>query len=417
MSAYIDITFYLIGLITMLVIFTPFSPMTIDLVNFSRDTQIAIYRHRHKLWAIGIFSLGLVLLRSLDSVMGAQSIDQVDKWFWITIATIGALTMMFWSGYVPYVMTPPSKHKILTAKEADQILKPDDVILGLAYGDEVRAYLRDEIARPHYFKDTLNKTPLTVSYCILCNSGAAYNSELNGQALNLRCVTAYNNNVIYYDPATGNFIQQLDGSVVYGPDKGKSLEAYPVVMASWEEWKNAHPDTKFFSSPPITLRDKMVGLMLGMMIPISKLSKRTKPWHRIQGKLDPRLPAMSFVYGIDINGDARAYSLNKLKDQRVINEEVGGKPIVVVYDGQHDVGGIFSAEVDSQKLTFEALTEQDNSVIARDQETGSLWTATGKSVEGPLKGQTLKPVSHINKLFWFSWALFKPHTKVSDPKT
>jgi hypothetical protein len=35
MSAYIDITFYVIGLVTMLIIFALISPMAIDLVNFS----------------------------------------------------------------------------------------------------------------------------------------------------------------------------------------------------------------------------------------------------------------------------------------------------------------------------------------------------------------------------------------------
>lgn len=81
------------------------------------------------------------MTRSLYSVVAAQHISEVDKWFWIILVTIGVLAMMFWSGYVPYMVTPPSQHKILTAQEADQILEPDDVILGLAYGDEVKAYL------------------------------------------------------------------------------------------------------------------------------------------------------------------------------------------------------------------------------------------------------------------------------------
>lgn len=415
-TSFIDITFYLIGLAAMLLIFTPFSPMTIDLVNLSRKSQIAVYRHRRILWAIGIVCLGIVLLRSLGSVLDAQSIQDVDQWFWIMLATIGALTMMFWSGYVPFVMTPPSRHHILSATEADRVLRPDDVILGLVYGNEVRAYSRDEIARPHYFKDTLGNTALTVSYCILCNSGVAFKSELNGRTLNLRCVTAYNNNIIYFDPGTGNFIQQLDGTVVHGPDVGKSLDAHPVVLASWKEWKLLHPDTKFYYSPPTTLRDKMVGLMLQMMIPISRLSKRSKPWHRIQGKLDLRLPAMSFVYGVDINGESCAYSLSELRHQKVVNDTVGGAPIAVLYNPDHDIGGIFSREVNSMNLTFEPSSKTGTAVVARDNESGTLWTATGESIEGTLLGHSLQPIPHINKLFWFSWALFKPNTRINAPQ-
>ena len=110
---------------------------------------------------------------------------------------------------MPYVMSPTSRQRILTVTESDEMLRPDDIVLGLVYGNEVRAYPRDAIARPHYFTDTLGNTPLMISYCILCNSGVAFKSELDGRQLELKCVTAYNNNIIYYESATGNFIQQL----------------------------------------------------------------------------------------------------------------------------------------------------------------------------------------------------------------
>ncbi|MGB4781713.1 DUF3179 domain-containing (seleno)protein, partial [Candidatus Methylomirabilis sp.] len=341
---YLDATLYVIGLATMLLIFLPFSPMTIDLVNFSRDAQIANYRYRRLLWTIACTCLGVVLLRGLIGVLGGYGVLDMDgglygalaspdaAWFWTTLVTIGVLTMLFWSGYVPYVMTPPSRQQILTVAEADQILRPDDVVLGLVYGNEVRAYPRDAIARPHYFTDTVNNTPMMISYCILCNSGIAFKSELDGRPLHLKCVTAYNNNIIYHEPATGNFIQQLDGKVVHGPDAGKSLDAYPVMLSTWGEWKRLHPETQLYYAPPITLRDKMVAWMLQILIPISKLSKRSKPWHRVRGKLDNRLPAMSFVLGVEINEDSCGYPVEALRRNPVLDDAVGGKPIVVFYD-------------------------------------------------------------------------------------
>jgi len=423
-SALLDVTLYAVGLATMLVIFLPFSPMTIDLVNLSRDTQIAIYRHRRLLWAIAGACLGVVLLRGLIGVLGAYgALDTAGgrygilaapdtAWLWTTVVTIGVLSMLFWSGYVPYVMSPPSRQRILTVAESDQILGPDDVVLGLVFGDHVRAYPRDAIARPHFFNDTAGNTPMMISYCILCNSGIAFRSELDGRPLDLKCVPAYNNNIIYYEAATGNFIQQLDGKVIHGPDAGKSLVAYPVVLSTWKAWKQLHPETTLYYAPPITLRDKMVALMLQMMIPISKLSNRTKPWHRVQGKIDDRLPAMSFVIGVEINGDSCGYPVEALRRNPVLNDTAGDKPIVVFYNIEHDVGGVFSRMVDSRALTFAAATKQGTAVVARDQETGTLWTVSGGGYEGPLSGQSLGPIPHFNKLFWFSWALFKPPTPV-----
>jgi hypothetical protein len=420
-----DMGFYAIGVAALLLIYLPFSPMTIDLVNFSRDTQIAIYRRRHTLWAIAGVCLGAVLLRALVGILGASGALDAGPlpgsagsahttWLWTTLVTLAVSALLFWSGYVPYVMSPPSRQRILTVAQSDAMLRPDDIVLGLVHGNEVRAYPRDAIARPHYFTDTLGNTPLMISYCILCNSGVAFRSELDGRKLDLKCVTAYNNNIIYHEPATGNFIQQLDGKVIHGPDAGKSLVAYPVSLSTWGAWKDLHPETTLYHAPPITLRDRMVAWMLQTLIPISKLSKRSKPWHRIRGTLDKRLPAMSSVIGVELGGEACGYPLDALRRNPVLCDSVGGESVVVLFDIEHDQGGVFSRKLDARgALTFTAATKPGTAVVARDQETGSLWTVAGKGVEGPLSGHTLAALPHFSKLFWFSWALFKPGTRIN----
>ncbi|HUW38257.1 MAG TPA: DUF3179 domain-containing (seleno)protein [Rhodocyclaceae bacterium] len=438
LSVFWDASLYVIGVLAILLIYLPFSPMTIDLVNFSRDLQVAIYLRRHVLWTIGGVALGAVVLRGLMCVLGAHGAfdsaggkpDLLDVawllgssygmlvspdtgWFWTVLVTIAVFALLFWSGYVPYVMSPPGRHQILTVAESDAILCPDDIVLGLVVDDEARAYPRDTIARPHYFKDTIGKTPLTISYCILCNSGVAFKSALEGRELDLKCVTAYNNNIIYYEPARGNFIQQLDGKVFHGPDVGKSLVSYPVVLSTWRAWKQRHPETKLYHAPAVTLRDRLVARMLQTLIPISKLSRRSKPWHRIRGKLDLRLPAMSPIIGVEINGDACGYSLDDLRRNPAFSDTVGGEPIVVFYDIEHDVAAVFSCKLDTGlTLNFVAVDKRGTAAIARDRETDTLWSVAGKGLDGPLSGRILAAAPHFNKVFWFSWALFKPSTRV-----
>lgn len=426
-SFHLDAILYTVGLATALIIFLPFSPMTIDLVNLPRDTQITIYRHRLLLWRITGICFGVVALRGLIGWFGAHvGLDTLHAryallistdatWLVTTLVTIGVLILLFWSGYVPYVMTPPRRQRILTAAQADAHLSDDDVVLGLAYGNEARAYPRDAIARPHYFTDTLAETPMMISYCILCNSAIAFKAALDSRRLDLKCVTAFNNNIIYHEPSTGNFIQQLDGTIFYGPDAGKSLESYPVTLSAWGNWKRLHPETTLFHAPAVTLRDKMVAGMLRALIPISKLSKRSRPWHRIRGELDHRLPAMSFVIGVEIDNDSCGYPVEALRGRLVLDDAVGGKPITLFYDVEHELGQVFSRQVDSEILTFEPASMQGTPVVARDRETGTLWTVTGKALAGPLLGRSLEPVPHVNKLFWFSWALFKPRTRVGAP--
>lgn len=402
-TQYLDIILYAVAMISILVIFLPFSPMTIDIVNISRDAQLKIYLNRHILWVIGIACFAILVGRGL---MGAA--DEV--WLWTALPSIGMLMFMFWSGYVPYVMTPPVDPQILSIAEADKLIKQDEVVIGLVNGGDVRAYSRDTVARPHFYADTIGGTPVIVSYCILCNSSMAFKTELKGKPMDLSCVTAYNNNIIYRDANSGNFIQQLESKIIHGPDKGEELEFLPTIMATWGEWKQLHPDTKLYYAPAKTFRDKMVALMLGMMIPINKLAARNKPWHRVQGKLDTRLPAMSFVYGVELNSDLCAYPTSFLKENPVYNDTVGGEPIVVFYDKARDIGAIYSRNIDGSVLEFEQAPAVG--VIAIDKQSGSSWDLTGKATDGNYAGQSLEGVPHYNKIFWFSWALFKDGTRV-----
>jgi hypothetical protein len=81
-----------------------------------------------------------------------------------------------------------------------------------------------------------------------------------------------------------------------------------------------------------------------------------------------------------------------------------------VADGR-DVGtaSTFSRVVDGQTLTFSS----DGETIT-DEETGSEWNIFGEAVSGELEGTRLDPVVSINH-FWFSWAAFKPETRIYQP--
>ncbi|MFQ5534494.1 MAG: DUF3179 domain-containing (seleno)protein [Sphingomonadales bacterium] len=427
-----DLILYGVGLAVVLLIFMPFSPMLIDVLMLPRGIQIGIFRYRYILWAV-VWACCLTLLARglnvaepagwpaplvgfLKGLLGdwgpaffGQAADPV--WLSITVITVLVMAMMFWSGYVPYVMTPPKKSDIVGIEDADKILSDDEMILGVVNGDEVRAYSRDAISRPHFFNDTVGDERLMISYCILCNSAMAFKTELGGKPMDLKCVTAYNNNIIYYDPDSGNYIQQMDGAVFHGPDKGAALEGHPVVQSTWGQWKQLHPDTKYFHAPSSSLRDKMVDKMLQMMIPISSLSRRKKPWHRIRGKLDTRLGAMSLVYAVEHGDDHATYAEAELKKDPVINDSVGGKPIVVLYNAELNIGAVYSRNVEGKDLTFEAATG-DGGAVVTDRETGSLWDVNGNAVSGELAGKSLDAVPHFNKLFWFSWPLFKDQTRV-----
>lgn len=424
-SVILNLILYGIGVGALVWAYLAFSPMTRDLVVFlSRDAQIGIFKYRHVYWTVGIACLGLLMLRGIFGLADAGTEGILARgaaalgtahWLWLIVGglTGAGLAALYWGMYVPVVMAPPVEHHLVGIAEADKLLKPDAIVLGIEMAGEVRAYPRDLIARPHWFNDEFGGKPLMISYCILCNSGQAFVPLLkDGRRLDLRNMTAFDNNTIYHCTKTGNFIQQLDARVIRGPNEGEVLEAYPVVMARWDEWKRLHPDTMMYYAPPMTIRDRIVQNMLMTMIPLSRLAARDKPWHLMRKEIDARLPAMSFVFGTRINGDACAYPVTALKDAAVVNDTVGGEPVVVLYDPAHDIGEVFLRRVGDRVLSFVDATGDAGSLTARDQETGTTWNVSGHAIEGELAGSALEPAPHWNQLFWFGWAAFNPDTRI-----
>ena len=40
-----------------------------------------------------------------------------------------------------------------------------------------------------------------------------------------------------------------------------------------------------------------------------------------------------------------------------------------------------------------------------------MWDVLGRAMVGPLAGETLEPVEHVDT-FWFAWAAFQPDTVI-----
>ena len=401
---------YLLGVGLLAFTFFPFSPMTLKLWMPKRETML--FAHQNRVWLRWIGSGCLFFA----FVLGGSIAGQAEAWLsWAAIGTGVFFCFFWWGAYVPVIMAAPQTQQHLTAQEADAILQPDDDVLGVVVNGEAKAYSRTAITRPHMYNDTVGGVPLAVTYCILCNSGVAFQTNLGGYPLKLQPVTAFNNNIVYYDPQRRDYIQQLEGKVIAGPDEGKSLSLVPVTMTSWQAWKTLHADTRVLHQPETYFRDRMLTWMLSWMIPLAGLLKRRTPWHPLNGSLDTRLPAMTPVVGVKTTEGTKAYPVSVLRTRQVVEDAVGGAPLVVLYAPDLETVGVFSREIDGtdgRVLSFRPEISPDRESLAADTETSSLWNVEGKAISGMLQGQTLTPIAHFNKMFWFSWAAFYPHTHV-----
>ena len=127
---------------------------------------------------------------------------------------------------------------------------------------------------------------------------------------------------------------------------------------------------------------------------------------------------------VEFGTETAAYPFSRLAGRPVVNDVVGGRPIVVFYRkgtlspldrsrirDSKDVGSgtVFSRTLDDRVLAFEAQADG-----FRDVETRSAWDITGVALSGPLAGRSLGAANHGTS-FWFAWAAFKPETRIWQP--
>src|SRR5450759_2861545 len=105
---------------------------------------------------------------------------------------------------------------------------------------------------------------------------------------------------------------------------------------------------------------------------------------------DDRLKPRTMVLGLDLEGASKAFPLDALRRVRVLNELLGGRPVLIVHQPTSDTTTAFVARAGGKTLTFEAADAEASALV--DHETASRWTAYGECVSGRLKGSTLEPL-------------------------
>jgi hypothetical protein len=308
--------------------------------------------------------------------------------------------------------------KFQSTREADEWLSDREPVVFVQVGDDARAYPIQILIWHEIVNDTVGGEPLLVTFCPLCNTAIAFNRTFDGTVLDFGTTGRLRySNLIMYDRQTETWWQQATGDAIAGEYTGAQLEFYPASMISWTDFKALYPDGKVLSRDTGHVRNYGRNPYYGY-------DDINQTPFLFNGATPTQLPPMARVLTVDLNGEAAAYPYEVLSEVRVINDTVGGEEIVVLWtegaasaldtssipEGR-EVGSAaaYSRLLDGQPLDFEF---KDGKIL--DKQTGSEWNIFGLAVAGEWKGRQLEPVVSINH-FWFSWAAFKPETRVYQP--
>ncbi|WP_420582876.1 DUF3179 domain-containing (seleno)protein [Reichenbachiella sp.] len=130
-----------------------------------------------------------------------------------------------------------------------------------------------------------------------------------------------------------------------------------------------------------------------------------------------------FLVG-SLNGETKAYSVPDLTHHEIVNDSLGGRPVMAAYCVLADLGAIYERDYNGKLLTFglsgytyfdEQVWDGLDGFVFWDRETESLWwPLIGKAVSGPLEGVVL---FELDQQYWedISWKEVKekyPDVKV-----
>jgi hypothetical protein len=206
-------------------------------------------------------------------------------------------------------------------------------VLVVEINNERRAYpLQSMVMARHLVHDIVGGVPIVVTYCAVCRSGLVFRAEMENRELFFSVVGVYRRNLIMEDSRTRTLWQQATGEGIFGAAKGRTLEMLPSFQLPWQEAK-AFERMTLAQEPPATRR-AVFSSPKGLKWLEAVTDRVLVPGHTPLGQaLDRR----ETVFGITINGSAKAYPLSRLQMLDVFPDVIGGVEIELSFDPENEV--------------------------------------------------------------------------------
>jgi hypothetical protein len=323
---------------------------------------------------------------------------------------------IMWGG-VPIDGIPPLEHAPTLAGVDVDYLLDEEPVFGVVVNGDARAYPLRIIDNHEMANDFIGGVPVSLAYCTLCGAAIAYDGRAsNGETYDFGTSGfLYRSNKLMYDRQTRSLWNQLTGEPVLGElaDDDVHLEILPIVLTTWADWLDQHPDTLVLDRETGYYNPDMYipGIFYGDYF--SGSDTMFPVWQR-----SDLLPDKEFIYALHLNGEPKAYQIEALVNDGVLNDTLGGEPIVLVanrgsvsVEGWHRFQGDVVYDAGGEVRAFnrgdETFIASDDPDVILDSD-GNQWRVTEDALIGP-EGQSAERVNgHL--AYWFGWYAFFPNT-------
>jgi Protein of unknown function (DUF3179) len=229
---------------------------------------------------------------------------------------------------------------------------------------------------------------------------------VNGLVLTFHLAGINNQNFLMRDEQTGTFWQQISGMAVSGPLAGSHLDLVYSDELTFALWKKLAPD----------------GMVLA---PVAKYAGdyEEKNWDVRMAKARtvlnfPKTPLKSreIVLGVTAFGVSRAYPVDRILHELLIEDHLAGRLMLVVVGPDRKSIRMFNASSQPSQVVSDFYRIPDppadpKAQLFLDSATGSAWNFDGCAISGKLKGHCLTPQPALRD-YWFDWRNYNPNTTI-----
>ena len=271
---------------------------------------------------------------------------------------------------------------------AENKVEKERLVIGAVINGQARAYPIQYLGYHHQVRDTLGGKPIIVTYCTVCRTGRIFEPIVNGKVENFRLVGMDHFNAMFEDATTKSWWRQANGEAIAGKLKGQMLPEIDITQATLQKWLDLHPKS-LIMQPDLKFKEEYdplsnyeTGKRKGKLTRRDSLSWKEKSW----------------IVGIELNGQSKAFDWNRLEKERIINGVVANQAIVLV--------------LCDDKKSFFAFERPNNSAIFSIKND----TLYQKQIAYNLSGQAIRntnlKLKQLNAYqeYWHSWQSFHPKT-------
>jgi len=278
--------------------------------------------------------------------------------------------------------------RLLLVGAAENKVDSNRLVIGVSINNEAKAYPIRFLGYHHHVQDTVGGQPVLVTYCTVCRTGRVFEPIVNGKKEMFRLVGMDHFNAMLEDATTKSWWRQETGESIAGKLKGQQLPEVFSRQTSLALWLKQNPnslimqlDSTFVSSYDTTLNYES-GTSRKTLTGTDSLSWKDKSW----------------VIGVKVGKERKAYDWNRLKEERIIQDKIDDTPLMVVL--ANDDKSFFAFE----KPAGGSLFALSNDTLIVDNHH---YRIDGKGID---TSYSLKRIPAYQE-FWHSWRTFNPGTR------